>query len=68
MEITPSLKNVRAGERRADTVVLVSCHEFAGPGPWMTQEEKRRFMDEVEAAGRRAARLGPDVSEPWEVS
>ncbi len=69
VEIISSLGRIRAGERRAETVVLVSCHEFAGAGPsWMSPEEERSFMDEVEASGRRAVRLGPDVSEPWDIS
>jgi hypothetical protein len=48
----PGVSEVRA-------VVLVSCHEFAGPGPWMSQGE--------EARGRRVARLGAEVVEPWRI-
>src|SRR5918995_2979961 len=48
-------------------VVLVSCHEFAGPGPWMSQGEEREFMQSVEARGLRVARLGPEVAEPWRI-
>jgi uncharacterized protein (DUF58 family) len=54
-----------ASEMRA--VVLVSCHEFAGPGPWMSQEEEQEFIQSVEARGRRVARLGPEVAEPWRI-
>ena len=48
-------------------VVLVSCHEFAGPEPWMSQEEEQEFMEMVEARGRKVARLGPEVAEPWRI-
>ena len=61
--IVPSLKRDRSPA--AATVVLVSCFRFAGPGPWMTPEEERAFVERVEASGRRAAVLGPDVREPW---
>lgn len=64
--ILPSLKDTSTPD--ADTVVLVSCHEFAGAersGPWMTPEEERAYIDGIESAGRRVARLGPDVREPW---
>jgi uncharacterized protein (DUF58 family) len=54
-----------ASEVRA--VVLVSCHEFAGPGPWMSQGEELEFMQGVEARGRRVAHLGAEVSEPWRI-
>ena len=56
----PGVSEVRA-------VVLVSCHEFAGPGPWMSQGEEREFMQGVEARGRRVARLGAEVAEPWRI-
>ena len=46
-------------------MVLVSCVEFAGPGPWMTKEEELEFVEQTEAGGRRAVVLGPDVREPW---
>ena len=51
----------------ADRVILVSCREFAGPGPWMTPDEEGSFIAEMESAGRRVAKLGPDVREPWEM-
>ena len=54
-----------ASEVRA--VVLVSCQEFAGPGPWMSQGEEQEFMQGVEATGRRVARLGAEVVEPWRI-
>ena len=54
-----------ASEVRA--VVLVSCLEFAGPGPWMSQGEEQAYMQGVEARGRRVARLGAEVAEPWRI-
>jgi uncharacterized protein (DUF58 family) len=48
-------------------VVLVSCLEFAGPGPWMSQGEEQEFMQSMEARGRRVARLGAEVAEPWRI-
>jgi hypothetical protein len=54
-----------ASEVRA--VVLVSCQEFAGPGPWMSQGEEQEFMQGVDATGRRVARLGAEVAEPWRI-
>jgi len=56
----PGVTEVRA-------VVLVSCHEFAGPGPWMSPGEEREFVQGVEARGRRVARLGAEVAEPWRI-
>jgi uncharacterized protein (DUF58 family) len=47
------------------TVVLVSCHDFAGPGPWMSPGEEQEFVQGVETRGRRAALLGAEVAEPW---
>jgi uncharacterized protein (DUF58 family) len=67
VEILPSLENTRPKEE-SGTVVLVSCHDFAGPGAWMTPEEERRLTEGVEADGRRAVSLGPDVHEPWRVA
>lgn len=64
--ILPSLKELRLPE--AETVVLVSCYEFAGPGAWMTPDEEQAFVDRAESGGQRALRLGPDVREPWRVS
>jgi hypothetical protein len=76
VEVRPSTRGPRAaGQARpaglcsgagARTVVLVSCHEFAGPSEtWMSPEEEREFVEMTEAGGRRAARLGADVAEPW---
>ena len=42
----------RPGASEARAVVLVSCHAFAGRGPWMSPEEEREFMEKVEASGR----------------
>ena len=66
VEILPSLKEPRTFG--ADTVVLVSCGRFSGPGKWMTQEEEREVVERTEAGGRRAVILGPDVREPWRLS
>lgn len=66
VEILPSLHEVRTSE--ADTVILVSCADFAGPGGWMTKQEEREFVELTEAAGRRALVLGPDVREPWRLA
>src|SRR5829696_2254081 len=53
------------GVTEVRTVVLVSCHDFAGPGPWMSPGEEQEFMQGVETRGRRAALLGAEVAEPW---
>jgi uncharacterized protein (DUF58 family) len=66
--ILPSLGDGRAGSSEAGTVVLVSCYEFAGPGPWMAPEEERALVRELEDAGRRVVRLGPEVPDPWSLS
>lgn len=66
VEILPSLTG--ACSSGTDTVVLVSCEAFAGPGPWMTREEEREFVERTETGGRRAVVLGPDVREPWRLS
>jgi len=55
------------GASEAQAVVLVSCHEFAGPGRWMSPEEELEFMNRTEANGRRVARLGVEVEEPWRI-
>ena len=55
------------GASEAQAVVLVSCHEFAGPGRWMSPEEELEFMNRTEANGRRVARLGAEVEEPWRI-
>jgi uncharacterized protein (DUF58 family) len=77
VEIRPSTKNLDTtrkprpsplpGPSEAQAVGLVSCHEFAGPGPWMSPEEEREFIDKTEANGRRVARLGVEVEEPWRI-
>jgi hypothetical protein len=65
VEIRPSTRSQEDAEARA--VVLVFCQEFAGSGPWMSQEQERDFMENMEANGRQAARLGPEVEEPWRI-
>ena len=75
VEIRPSTRSkVSAGETglseqpgvtEVRTVVLVSCQDFAGPGPWMSPGEEQGFMQDVEARGRRAVLLGAEVAEPW---
>jgi hypothetical protein len=65
VEIRPSTRSQEDAEARA--VVLVSCQEFAGSGPWMSQEQEREFTKGIEAKGHRAARLGPEVEEPWRI-
>jgi uncharacterized protein (DUF58 family) len=56
------------GASEAQAVVLVSCHEFAGPSEvWMSPEEEREFIERTEANGRRVARLGVEVEEPWRI-
>ena len=78
MEIRPSTRRLDVvGKPRpspppdaseAQAVVLVSCNEFAGPSDiWMTPEEERVFVDRTEANGRRVARLGIEVQEPWSI-
>ncbi|HEX2728116.1 MAG TPA: DUF58 domain-containing protein, partial [Rubrobacteraceae bacterium] len=64
--ILPSLKDLQPPE--AETVVLVSCYEFAGPGAWMTPDEERSFVDRSASEVQRVVRLGPDVREPWRIS
>jgi uncharacterized protein (DUF58 family) len=56
-----------AGGSGAPSTVLVSCHEFGGSGPWMSQEEELEFMRGVEARGRAVAWLGAEVAEPWSI-
>lgn len=64
--LLPSFKDLQPLE--AEILVLVSCYEFAGPGAWMTSNEEQAFVDRAESEGRRVARLGPDVREPWRIS
>ena len=76
MEIRPTTRRFGAGEKQssrlpgasgAQMVVLVSCHEFAGSGPWMSPEEEQEFVEDSESEGRRVARLGAEVAEPWRI-
>jgi uncharacterized protein (DUF58 family) len=73
VEVRPSIKRTGARKSRsspaseAQAVVLVSCHEFAGPGRWMSPEEEVEFMNQTEEDGRRVARLGAEVEEPWRI-
>ena len=55
------------GVTEVRTVVLVSCHDFAGPGPWMSPGEEQEFVQGVETRGRKAALLGAEVAEPWRI-
>ena len=75
VEIRPSTRNLAPpatashpapGASEARAVVLVSCHAFAGQGPWMSPEEEG-VPGEVEANGRLVARLGAEVEEPWRI-
>jgi uncharacterized protein (DUF58 family) len=65
VEVRPSTSKHEAPKTRA--VVLVSCQEFAGSGPWMSPEQEREFMENMEANGRQAGRLGREVEEPWRI-
>ncbi len=77
VEVRPSTKKMDTtrkqrpsplpGASEAQAVILVSCYEFAGPGPWMSPEEEREFVSKTEANGRRVARLGAEVEEPWRI-
>jgi uncharacterized protein (DUF58 family) len=55
------------GASEAQAVVLVSCHAFAGQGPWMSPEEELEFVENTEANGRLVSRLGVEVEEPWRI-
>jgi uncharacterized protein (DUF58 family) len=63
--ISPSTRKHEDAGARA--LVLVSCHAFQGSGPWMSPDQEREFMEQEEAKGRRVARLGPVVTEPWTI-
>ncbi|MDQ4063114.1 MAG: DUF58 domain-containing protein, partial [Actinomycetota bacterium] len=76
VEIWPSIKKVDTTRKprpsdapeasEAQSVVLISCHGFAGAsGRWMSPQEEREFVNKTEASGRRVAVLGPEVEEPW---
>jgi uncharacterized protein (DUF58 family) len=78
VEIRPSTKRLDTtrksrpsplpGASEAQAVVLVSCHEFAGPsGTWMSPEEEREFVESTEANGRRVAQVGVELEEPWRI-
>ncbi len=64
VEIRPSVDNLDPSKARSETVVLVSCHELAGPGPWMTPDEELEFVRAVESEGRQVRRLGASIEEP----
>ena len=63
MEIRPS--TIKHDDTEARAVVLVSCQEFAGSGPWMSPEQEQEFTKSMEANGRQMTRLGPEIEEPW---
>ncbi len=65
VEILPSTR--KEDNTEAGSLVVVSCQEFAGPGPWMTPEQEREFVKDAETKGRTATLLGPEVEEPWRV-
>ena len=77
VEVRPSIKKTHTnrksrpstlpGASEAQAVVLVSCHEFAGPGPWMSPHEEEEFLGGTRSGGRRAVRLGAVVEEPWRI-
>jgi uncharacterized protein (DUF58 family) len=77
VEVRPSTRRVDAAQellfsRRSvasevRAVVLVSCHEFAGPGPWMSHGEEREFLQNTESKGRTVALLGTSIAEPWRI-
>ena len=77
VEIRPSTRNLvttgkphptpQPGASEARAVVLVSCHAFAGLGPWMSPEDELEFLEKVEANERLAARVGAEVEEPWSI-
>ena len=76
VEIRPSTRRLDAEELRSSrmsgayevrAVVLVSCHEFRGPGRWMSPGEELEFVRSNEAKGRRVALLGAEVAEPWRI-
>ncbi len=78
VEVRPSIKktdrnrkprpSALPGATEAQAVVLVSCHEFAGPGLWMSPQEETEFLGRTRAGGRRAVRLGAEVEEPWRIA
>jgi uncharacterized protein (DUF58 family) len=78
VEVRPSTRNLDTarkpqpsplpGASEAQAVVLVSCHEFAGPSrTWMSPDEEQDFIAKTEAKGRMVARLGAEVEEPWRI-
>jgi uncharacterized protein (DUF58 family) len=72
VEVRPSIRRSGTAGKPTDAsgagaVVLVSCHEFGGSGPWMSPEEEREFVRGAEARGRAVAWLGAEVAEPWSI-
>ena len=74
VEIRPSTRRNNVAEKpdisgtsEAQAIVLVSCHEFEGAGPWMSPEQERKFTEDAEASGRKVALLGAEVVEPWRI-
>jgi uncharacterized protein (DUF58 family) len=65
--ITEPRSSPLRGSSEAGALVLVSCHAFAGPGPWLAPAEEREFLERSEANGRLVARLGAEVEEPWRI-
>lgn len=61
IEVRPS--TVRS-DSEARAVVLVSCHELAGPGNWMSPGEEKEFVDRAAADGRGVALVGSGFEGP----
>jgi uncharacterized protein (DUF58 family) len=51
----------------APAVVLVSCHDFAGPGRWMSPGEEKEFLDQALAQGRGTALVGSGFQGPLRI-
>ena len=51
----------------APAVVLVSCHDFAGPGFWMSPGEEREFLERALAQGRGTALAGSAFQGPLRI-
>lgn len=74
VEVRPSTKRTGAdkkvkaspppGTGEAQAVVLISCHDFAGAGIWMTPEEERAFVAATEAKGRMVTLVGRGFDGP----
>lgn len=52
---------------QAPALVLVSCHDFAGPGRWMSPEAERELLDRTAADGRGAAHVGSGFEGPLRI-